>query len=377
MKSLKKIFALLLCAALSLSCGLVPSFAEDVATSTDPAPYVEPEIEPVGAAQGSFTFANFNIAGLPSLSDSSAKAAKQKLLGEKVAADGYDIVAVQEDFSYDADFSAGLNMPYRTNGSQNVVTGDGLEIFSRTPVYNVARQGWNKKGGMLWEGDIVSQKGVMMAGVELQPGVYVDVYNLHGDAFDGQESREARHDNFTQTMNFINAHSKDHAVIITGDFNSAFHFTNGEGADLYNIFIEQLGMRDVWTEVVNGGSFTDYSAYSGIYYWGHWDSVECILYRSSDTLTLTPTSHRYINYTDDNGSGLSDHYSAAATFSYAATALSSPDGLTPAKKENLSLIRIMQVVFADLQYVFSHFDELTTMLKYMNDMETLYTDYSR
>ncbi|MBQ6066797.1 MAG: hypothetical protein IJK89_08235 [Clostridia bacterium] len=376
MKSLKKIFALLLCAALLLGCGLVPSFAEDVATSTDPAPYTEPEIEPVGAAQGSFTFANFNIAGLLALSGSSDKAARQKLLGEKVAADGYDIVAVQEDFSYDADFSAGLNMPYRTDGSQNVVTGDGLEIFSKTPVYNVARQGWNKKGGMLWEGDIVSQKGVMMAVVELQPGVYVDVYNLHGDAFDGQESKEARHDNFTQTMNFINANSSDHAVIVTGDFNSAFHFAD-EGPDLYNIFIEQLGMKDVWTEVVNGGSFTDYSAYNGIYYWGHWDSVECILYRSSDTLTLTPTSHKYVRYMYDDANAFSDHATAVAGFDYTAATLLSSDGLAPAKKEALNPLKLMQVVFADLKYIFSHFDEVTTLLKYKDDMETLYTNYSR
>ena len=370
MKSLKKIFSLLLCAALVLGCGLVPSFAEDAE------PYVEPEIEPVGAAQGSFTFANFNIAGLPSLSASSDKAAKQKLLGEKVAADGYDIVAVQEDFSYDADFSAGLNMPYRTNGSQNVVTGDGLEIFSKTPVYNVAREGWNKKGGMLWEGDIVSQKGVMLAVVELAPGVYVDVYNLHGDAFDGQESKEARHDNFMQTLNFVKSHSTDHPVIITGDFNSAFHFAD-EGPDLYNIFIEQLGMKDVWTEVVNGGSFTDYSAYNGIYYWGHWDSVECVLYRSSDTVTLTPTAHEFVYYTDNDGKGISDHSAAKATFTYTASALASADGLRPAKKGLPDIVKMMRIVITDLQYIFSHFNELTAMLKYKDDMEYLYTHYSR
>ena len=372
MKTMKKLFALLMCAALLLSCGLVSVLAED-ATPTDATPDT-PAV--ASAAQGSFTFANFNIAGLPSLSASSEKAARQKEMGRQVAADDYDIVAVQEDFSYDADFSSGLNMPYRTDGSQNVVTGDGLEIFSKTPVYNVSRQGWNKKGGMLWEGDIISQKGIMCATVELEPGVYVDVYNLHGDAFDGQESRDARHDNFMQTLNFVNANSKDRAVIITGDFNSAFHFTNGEGADLYNIFIEQLGMKDVWTEIVNGGSFTDYSAYSGVYYWGNWDSVECILYRDSDTVTLTPTAHKFVRYADESGE-FSDHATAVATFDYTATALASSDGLTPAKKEALNPLKLMQVIFADLKYVFTHFDELTAMLKYRDDMEYLYTNYSR
>lgn len=381
MKTLKKILALALCAALLTGMCAVGVLAEDepaagAVTPTDPGPIVEPVTEPVGAASGTFTFANFNIAGLPSLSASSDKAALQKLMGQKVAADNYDIVAVQEDFGYDADFSAGLNMRYRTDAKQNAVTGDGLEIFSKTPVYNVAREGWNKKGGMLWEGDIVSQKGVMMAVVELEPGVYVDVYDLHGDAFDGKESKEARHDNFMQTMNFVNKHSKDHAVIITGDFNSAFHFGD-EGPDLYNIFIEQLGMRDVWTEVVNGGSFSDYSAYAGIYYWGHWDSVECILYRSSDTLTLTPTAHKFIRYLDNDGNAFSDHATAVATFDYTATTLLSSDGLKPAKQEKLSVVKVMQVVIADLKYIFSHFDELTALLKYKDDMEYLYTHYSR
>lgn len=365
MKSLKKALSFLLCAALLLGCGLVPALAEDAAPET-PAP---------AAAEGSFSFLNFNVAGLPALSASSEKAARQKLLGQKVGADNYDIVAVQEDFGYDGDFAAGLGMPFRTYGFQSAAFGDGLNVFSKTAIYNVAREGWNKKGGMLWEGDIVSQKGVMLAVVELAPGVYVDVYNLHADAFGGQESVDARYDNFRQTMNFINANSKDHPVIVTGDFNEAFHF-GAEGKYFYNVFVEQLGFADVWVELENDGSYTDFSAWSGDY-WGHWDSVECILYRSSDTVTLKPTSHEYKNYKDDEGKSISDHYAAAATFTYTASALASADGLKASKKGLPDVIRMLRIVFEDLKYVFSHFDELTTMLKYMNDEEYLYTHYSR
>ncbi len=364
MKSLKKALSFLLCAALLLGCGLVPALAEGADAGT-----------PVPAAEGSFSFLNFNVAGLPSLTASSEKAARQKLLGQKVGADGYDIVAVQEDFGYDGDFAAGLGMPFRSYGPQSAAFGDGLNVFSKTAVYNVAREGWNKKGGMLWEGDIVSQKGVMLAVVELAPGVYVDVYNLHADAYGGQESVDARYDNFNQTMNFINKYSKDHAVIVTGDFNEAFHF-GAEGKNFYSVFVEQLGFADVWVELVNGGSYTDFSAWSGDY-WGHWDSVECILYRSSDTVTLTPTSHQYINYKDNDGKSISDHYAAAATFTYTASALASADGLKASEKEPTDLLRMLRIVLADLKYVFSHFDELTTMLKYMNDEEYLYTHYSR
>ncbi len=325
---------------------------------------------------GNLSFLNYNIAGLPSLNPSSGKAGIQKLLGSKIKADDYDIIAVQEDFGYDSDFYSGLGAKYRTFGSQSVVTGDGLNVFSRTPLYDVYREGWNMKGGMLWEGDIVSQKGFMYTAVELCEGVYIDVYNLHADAFGGAESVQARHSNFTQIKEYIVKHSEGRAVIITGDFNSAFHFTNGEGADLYEIFIEGLGMSDVWTDTVNSGSFTDYSAYSGDY-WGNWDSVEHILYRSSDAVELKAVSHRYISYTDDNGSPLSDHAAAAAEFEYTVSAKTDGYKLKPASRPFPSLIGIAKVVIADLSYVFSHFDELVTMLKYANDITYLYENYSR
>ena len=135
MKSLKKALSLLLCAALLLGCGLVSALAEDL-------PPADPET-PASAAEGAFSLLNFNVAGLPSLTASSEKAARQKLLGQKVGADDYDIVAVQEDFGYDGDFAAGLGMPFRSYGPQSAAFGDGLNVFSKTAVYNVARQGWN------------------------------------------------------------------------------------------------------------------------------------------------------------------------------------------------------------------------------------------
>ena len=64
MKSLKKALSFLLCAALLLGCGLVPAVAEGADAGT-----------PVPAAEGTFSFLNFNVAGLPSLTASSEKAA--------------------------------------------------------------------------------------------------------------------------------------------------------------------------------------------------------------------------------------------------------------------------------------------------------------
>ena len=355
---MKRTVAVFLCAVMIMSICTVSMSAENA------------------ESKGNFRFANFNIAGLPSLNPETDKAMKQKQLGAKVKADNYDIIAVQEDFGYDSDFYSGLSSAYRSYGSQNVVTGDGLNIFSAFPVYNVIREGWETKGGMLWEGDIVSQKGFMYSVIEIADGVYLDVYNLHADAFGGQESIDARHSNFIQLQKFVENNSSGHAVIIAGDLNTTFHFNNGEGADLYEIFIEKLGMSDVWTDVINGGSFTDYSGYSGSY-WGSWDSVEHILYRSSESLALTALSHEYINYTDDEGISYSDHSAAVAGFEYTVTGEMPEYNLTEAKRSLPSLINTFKVIIADLGYVFSHFDELVIMLKYANDIQYLYDHYLR
>ena len=357
-KNIKRITAVLLCAVMIFSLSAVAPLAVDTEQN------------------GTFTFANYNVAGLPSLNPSSGKAAKQKQLGAQVKADNYGIIAVQEDFGYDSDFYSGLGSEYRTYGSQNVVTSDGLNVFSAFPIYNVAREGWKDKGGMIWEGDIVSQKGFMYCVVEIAQGVYVDVYNLHVDAFGGEESIEARRSNFAQVREFIEKTSADRAVIVTGDFNSSFHFGNGEGTDLYDAFIEKLGLSDAWTEVINGGSFTDYSAYSGSY-WGSWDSVEHVLYRSSGSLSLTALSHEYKYYTDDAGVSFSDHAAAVVQFGYTVTGAMPEYNLKASKYTLPSVINLFRVVYEDLAYVFSHFDEVVIMLKYANDIEFLYDNYLR
>ena len=41
------------------------------------------------------------------------------------------------------------------------------------------------------------------------------------------------------------------------------------------------------------------------------------------------------------------------------------------------ILRTARIVYEDLSYVFSHFDEVITMLKYANDMLYLYEHYLR
>ena len=351
-RSFSSLICAVLCAALVLGCAVFAS-AEDAAVT------------------GTFTICNYNVAGLPSLSDSSAKAAKEKRLGATVAADGWDIVTVQEDFGYSDDFGAGLSYAYRTRGAQNAVFGDGLNVFSKRPVYNVARQAWRTMGGRIWEGDIVSRKGIMSCVAEIGDGVYADVFVLHADAFDGEQSREARHDNYMQACELINADKSGRPIIVLGDFNCSFHFRNEH---LYEDMCASTGLKAAWIDVENGGSYTDFSSWSGDY-WGHWDSVEHILYKDGDNVKLTPTAHSYKYYVDSDGSSFSDHAAAIATFTYTATGTSDASGLVPAGRHRPNIIEDLRSVFSRLAYVFSHWDDFILMIKYRDNTEYLYTNY--
>ncbi|MCR5041234.1 MAG: endonuclease/exonuclease/phosphatase family protein [Clostridia bacterium] len=368
----KRLLALFLSALLVMSALPVLAFADEDTSGPDAA---ETEVTP--GADGSFSILDFNIAGLPSFSDSKAKKAKQKLLGQSVAADGYDIVCVQECFDYDDDFSGGLNYAYRTSSPKSCVFGDGLAVFSKTQIYNVSHYKWNKVGGQMWEGDSMSQKGVMKSVVEIASGVYINVYVLHADAYGGRSSQEARADNFRQTAELINADTSGRATIVVGDFNSAFHFSN-DVENMYTQLLEPCGLKDAWVELENGGSYTDFSAYSGDY-WGNWDSVEHVLYKDGDNVTLNPVEHEYIVYVDDNGKAISDHSAEKAVFEYTVASVETNAALTKAPKTSyVNVFKAISIIAKDLSYAFSHWDEVKVLIQYLKDgdIQYLYDNYS-
>ena len=133
-------------------------------------------------------------------------------------------------------------------------------------------------------------------------------------------------------------------------------------------------MSDSWTNVVNNGSFTDYSGYTGSY-WGNWDSVEYVLYKSSESLTLEPLSHEYIDYKDDEGNSFSDHSAAAVEFEYTSNGKTADYELKAARRTFPDIFNAIKVVFADLKYAFSHFEDVIIMIKYANDEQYLYENY--
>lgn len=91
-----------------------------------------------------------------------------------------DILCVQEDFNFHSILKNNLDMEYATETSGGAAIGDGLNFFSKYPIYNVGRVEWESAYGVYGCGmDELTPKGILYCTVEIADGVYIDVYNIH------------------------------------------------------------------------------------------------------------------------------------------------------------------------------------------------------
>lgn len=269
---------------------------------------------------------NFNVAGLPfGIFSGEDVAANQSVAAEFLSQNGFDIVAVQEDFDHHQQLADGMNgYNYKTNFTGGIPGGDGLNLFTKNmPVYNEKRVEWNDACGILSDGsDELTPKGFMYTVIDIGNGIYVDFYNLHADAYGGAGSVAARTSQFRQLAEFIEARSaeNDRPVIITGDFNYLFH-SREDNDSLYNTLCADLGFKDAWVEFHNGGDYFNMHKWhiSGLDAWGNWDSVERFMYRPGGGVDITVSDFRYTPVTDGSGKTVSDHSAAECDFEFIKT----------------------------------------------------------
>ncbi len=353
MKNLKKFCALFL--ALLMLCSLfsVASFAEEKKT---------------------LSLLSYNVAGLPDFKALVGKGDKnvrknQKNIGKILNAGGYDVVAVQEDFGYHDSLKKELSsFSYQTIHTGGVPGGDGMNFYSKYPLYNEQRTAWNKTYGVLDHGaDEMTPKGILYCVLDLGDGVLVDFYDIHADAYGDEGSKEARRDNFRQLSEMINSRGTDRPVIVTGDFNIAFHYgANDDG--LYEYLKEGCGLKDSWVELHNNGDYKDFSEcvkkYGGNY-WGVWESVEKFLYRDGGGVSLVPTESEYKFLRAEDGTELSDHATLSTVFEVTKT-----DGFKESKIELKvgtrnkfdDFIKKVFLIFTDFFKALAHIDELKNVL---------------
>ncbi|MCR5823637.1 MAG: endonuclease/exonuclease/phosphatase family protein [Lachnospiraceae bacterium] len=264
-----------------------------------------------------FTVLSINVAGLPALLSSSNPSVYTGQMSAKL--NNYDIVNTQEDFAYHNDLVSELTLPYRTDFSGNVPFGDGMDTFSRFPIYEDVRAKWNDAHGFITDGaDEMTPKGILFTSIEIEPGYIVDVYNIHTDADCDDASLAARRSNMNQLAAMINTRSQGHAVIVAGDTNSRY---TREGDNFETAVLDACGLTDTWIELVrhgdvpeDGDAIMDHdnpnSAYNEV--------VDKIWYRSGRNVELQAVEYNLLvtEFTDADGNLLSDHYPITATFAY-------------------------------------------------------------
>ena len=317
---------------------------------------------------------SYNVAGLPDFKALIGKGDKnvrqnQKNIGKILNSRNYDLVAVQEDFGYHDTLSKELSsFSYKTNNTGGIPGGDGMNLYSKYPLYNETRTAWNKLYGVLDHGaDEMTPKGILYCVLDLGDGVLVDFYDIHADAYGDEGSKAARRDNFKQLSEMINSRGTDRPVIVTGDFNIAFHYgSNDDG--LYEYLADSCGLKDSWVELHNNGDYKDFSEcvknYGGDY-WGVWESVEKFLYRDGGGVSLVPKESEYEYLYAEDGTALSDHATISTVFEVEKTEnfKQSDIALSVTKVDKFdAFIKKVFLFFTDLFKALAHLDELKNVL---------------
>lgn len=214
----------------------------------------------------------------------------------------YDIALVQEDFVYHEQLKSKAQHSYQSepnNGPGQFEFGDGLNRFSFFPFTVLRREAWsvcsNETGN-----DCLAKKGFSVAETAIAPGVVVDVYNLHLDSGHSQEDIDARNGQIQQLLAMIHSRSDGKPLIIAGDTNLDTDNREQDGQLLHSL-LTHAGLTDVCRSLSCGR-----------------ESVDRVLFRSSDSVDLKPTSWAIDSeFVDEQGHKLSDHFAIRVSFNWA------------------------------------------------------------
>lgn len=216
-----------------------------------------------------------------------------------------------------------VSYPFITekDGGGPASIGDGLNMLADYAFSDFTRVQWDScfgSGGAAGS-DCDTNKGFSVASFEIGTGLFVDVYNLHADAGQDEDSRAARRDNIDQLVAYINTNSPEgQAVIIAGDTNSRYTLTPNDNIET---LLSGTGVTDVWVELVNGGvvpgAGPDNESGCGSNPSGaDCELIDKVFYRSGNGVILTPVSYAALQAEfSDTGGDLSDHIPVEVLFS--------------------------------------------------------------
>ncbi|WAC14652.1 endonuclease [Dyadobacter pollutisoli] len=264
---------------------------------------------------GSFSAITYNIAGLPEFISSAVTRRAVSIADIGGRLNSYDIAHVQEDFNYHKNLCESRNQHfYRTQTKGAVPFGDGLNTLSKYPIHRLSRIRWNDCTGA----DCLTPKGFTYTQIQVALGVFIDFYNVHANAYNHPAAARARCGNVRQLSSYIASHSKGHAVIVMGDLNGHYSFSK----DNIHTLLKNNGLADAWVLLQNKNEMpghADSLPASNILDIGQGtETIDKILYRSSEDLMLEPGNYKLENESFRNHTGLplSDHHPVSVSFQW-------------------------------------------------------------
>ncbi len=263
----------------------------------------------------------YNVAGLPTLFGGEGELNN---IHVSPLLNGYDMVLIQEDFLFHDDLTSAIDYPYVTpkDTSGVIESGDGLIRMTEHPFSEFQRVTWVECFGFTTNAsDCLTPKGFSVARHEIEPGVFLDVYNLHAEAGGAQEDIDARVAGLRQLVDFAEVFSDGNAIVMGGDWNSRFT----DPTDILPEVMADLGLSDAWVEFVLGGTLPPLGpriddcvadGYSG----ADCEIIDKFFYRSSADLELSVLDYDVPRdaFSDANGVPLSDHDPIVVTFGFEA-----------------------------------------------------------
>jgi endonuclease/exonuclease/phosphatase family metal-dependent hydrolase len=269
-------------------------------------------------SSGEFLALSYNVAGLPEGISGSHPATNTPIIAPLL--NNYDLVLMQETWKtpdpnplaptrvYHEILEAGSMHPFKSVSAPlplgsdperpTALVSDGLNRFARFRFDDVARERWTNCHDSA--ADCLSLKGFSFARTTLPGGTVVDVYNLHMEAGGDPEDDALRDAAVTQLSTFINTHSVGRALIVGGDFN--LHTDSEPDSTQFQRLLSETGLVDVCASLSCPQP----------------GRIDKFLFRSSPSVTLTPTSWHFETdvFVDGMDEPLSDHDALAVNFEW-------------------------------------------------------------
>ncbi|HEY1099496.1 MAG TPA: hypothetical protein VGF99_11235 [Myxococcota bacterium] len=210
----------------------------------------------------------YNVAGLPQgLNDDQFPEQNIPQVSPKLNA--YELVVVQEDFSYTDELRAELTLPFQSYElvhSERFVN-DGLNVFSTLRFdLELERVRWVAcHGGTDNGSDCLANKGFAVSVHDLpnddddandeDAPLALPVLNLHAEAGGSAEDIAARTAGFEQLIAFINDRFADRALVVAGDTN--LDHDDVEDEALLQRFLDETGLIDACRSLACGDEHID------------------------------------------------------------------------------------------------------------------------